>query len=89
MVPGSLQVEGHEVHPGPVRWSLGEEAPGDLLREEVIVGLGGEITQAPDQPVYPAPRRIVDVHRSPECLQAEIKPWLYLTILSLIQRYKH
>ena len=73
MVPRSLQVERHEVHAGPVGWSLGEEAAGDLFGEEVIVGLGGEITQSPDQSVHPSPRRVVDVHWSPECLQAEIK----------------
>ena len=83
MVPRSLQAEGHEVHAGPVWWSLGEEAPGDLFGEEVIVGLGGEITQAPDQSVYPTPRRVVDMHRSSERLRAEIKPWLYLTLLSI------
>ena len=78
MVPRSLQVEGHEVHAGPVGWSLGEEAPGDLLREEVIVGLSGEITQAPDQSVYPTSRRVVDMHRSSERLQGKITPWLKL-----------
>ena len=83
VVPGSLQVEGHEVHPGPVWWSLGEQAPGDLFGEEVIVRLGGEITQAPDQSVYPTSRRVVDVHWSSERLQAETKPWLYLTLLSM------
>ena len=72
VVPRSLQVERHEVHAGPVRRCLGEQTPGDLFGEEVIVGLSGEITQAPHKSIHPAPGRVVDVHWSPERLQREI-----------------
>ena len=83
VVPRSLKVKRHEVHPGSVRWSFGEQASGDLFGEEVIVGLGGEITQTPDQPVHTATGCIVDVHRSSEGLQKEIKPCFLLSLLAV------
>lgn len=73
MVPGSLDVERHEVHARPEGRVFREQAARDLLREEVVVRLRWEVAETAHQAVHSPSARVVDVHRPPEGLKHNLE----------------
>ena len=69
-----LEVQGHEVHTGAEWRFLREEAPCDLLSEELVVRLGRLLCKAPDERIHSALSYIVHLSRTMERLPKEKTP---------------
>ena len=70
MVPGPLQVERHKIHARSKWWLLCEEALGDLLGKELVVGLGGFLSQTSDKAIHTSSTHIVDLPWTMESLKS-------------------